>query len=296
MQKYQFIINEAFDGQTVGQYLKKQHGYSTRTLVKLKHSPIGLLCNGQHIRTVDALHTGDVLSVSFDEPEKEILCSSRRVEILYEDEHLLIYNKPPDMPCHTSCGHAQDTLENVYAAHCAKTGDAPRLRALNRLDKDTSGCVLAAKNQFIASRLTGRFEKKYRAFVEGCVQSDGRIEKRIYRPDPQDMRRTVDERGQVAITEYGVLRRGSISYLQLSLLTGRTHQIRVHMASIGFPVLGDACYGNPSPLIPRQALHCYALRFTHPVTDEEIHLTAPLAPDMARILSLMQKGGFPCEL
>ncbi|WP_159449021.1 RluA family pseudouridine synthase [Provencibacterium massiliense] len=281
MRELHFTIEPGYDSTQVKTYLRRQLGFSNRTVTKLKQHPLGLRRNGEHVRTVDLLRAGDTLSVAFCEEERAVLCSNRRVEILYEDEDLMVYNKPPGMPVHTSCGHASDTLENVYAAHCLRAGAPGRLRALNRLDRDTSGCVLVAKNQYAASRLTGNFEKSYRALVCGELRGDGRVEAKIYRPDPVDIRRTVDERGQVSITEYGVLQTGNgYSFLQFRLLTGRTHQIRVHMAYIGHPVLGDPMYGSGSELIGRQALHCWQLRFTHPVSGERLCVTAPLPEDM----------------
>ena len=290
---YAYHIEEEYDGATVGGYLKSRFGYSSRALTKLKKLPDGLLLGGMHTRTVDILHTGDLLEVRrLEETDRPVLISRRRVEILYEDEELLVYNKPPDMPVHTSCGHAQDTLENVHAAHCLKTGAVGRLRAMNRLDRDTSGCVLVAKNQWAASRLAGNFEKAYRALVVGELRHDGRIEGRIWRPDPTDLMRTVDERGQAAYTEYGVLRAANgYAYLQFRLLTGRTHQIRVHMAHIGYPVLGDPLYGTSSPLIARQALHCWSLGFLHPADGRHIRVTAPLPEDMQR--AYLQTVGRP---
>lgn len=294
MPHYQYRIEPEYEGATVGGYLKSRHGYSTRVLTALKKLPDGLLLGGRHIRTVDILHAGDLLEARrMEESDRPILPSRRRVEILYEDSELLVYNKPPDMPVHTSCGHAQDTLENVYAAHCLSLG-APvaRLRAMNRLDRDTSGCVLVAKNQWAASRLAGNFEKAYRALVVGELSHDGRIEGRIWRPDPIDLTRVVDARGQAAYTEYGVLRTGGgHTYLQFKLLTGRTHQIRVHMAYIGYPVLGDPLYGTASPLIARQALHCWRLRLTHPVSGESLSVTAPLPEDMQAAYRQTVGGG-----
>lgn len=283
MREYQFTIPSECSGMRVDSFLRRYYSFSTRTLTRLKRHPLGLLRNGVHVRTVDILQEGDLLSVHLEEEEteREVFPSRTKVEILYEDSDLMIYNKPPDMPCHTSCGHYHDTLENVYAAHCLRNGIPGRLRALNRLDRDTSGCVLVAKNQFVASLLTGHFEKTYRAIVCGDIPSDGRVEGRIFRPDPVDLRRIVDPRGQVAITEYGVLKRsGEYTYLQFRLLTGRTHQIRVHMASLGHPVLGDTLYGNPSSLLARQALHCHSLSLTHPITGVSIKVTAPLPADL----------------
>lgn len=295
MRSLEYLISPEQEGMSVQSFLKRQHGYSTRTIIKLKQTENGLVLDGRHVRTIDPLKAGSVLRVTFCEPEKQLLTSRVAVALLWEDEDILIYNKPPFMPVHTSCGHASDTLENVYAAYCARKGLPCRLRALNRLDRDTSGCVLLCKNQFVASRLTGHFEKRYRALVCGRVKGDGRVDGRIFRPDPVDMRRTVDERGQVAITEYGVLCQNErVSYLQFHLLTGRTHQIRVHMASIGHPVVGDQMYATPSNAIDRQALHCHSLSFTHPITGEKIAVTAPLPADMQAALAALLEGDKPC--
>lgn len=294
MREYSRKITPEQDGKSVSSFLKNKLLFSSRTITKLKQTEHGLLLNGLHTRTVDILHTGDTLTVTFEAVETGTAHSSVLVPILYEDDDLMIYDKPPHMPVHTSCGHATDTLENVFAAHCA---DMPcRMRAMNRLDRDTSGCVLVAKNQYVASRLTGSFSKAYRALVVGKVSCDGRIDGRILRPDPVDMRRVVDERGQVAITEYGVIRAGErCSFLQFNLITGRTHQIRVHMASAGHAVLGDAIYGQESEHIARQALHCHSISLVHPVSGASIRVRAPLPGDISAAYEQTMEERAPCE-
>ena len=223
--------------------------------------------------------------------------SNRRVEIPYEDDDLLVFNKPADMPCHQSCGHAADTLANVFAAHC----DALRLdlmyRPLNRLDRDTSGAVLVAKNRFAAAKVTNNFHKTYQAILLGCPpQPQGRVDAPIRREFPEEMRRIVAPDGQRAVTNYRVLAQGTVEGQLLSLVdfvleTGRTHQIRVHMAHLGCPVLGDELYGQKSELIPRQALHCRHIAFPQPVTGQEIRVDCPLPADMQAVSRLFVQTG-----
>ena len=301
MRTITYPITPAHAGMSVERYLKQQHGYSTRTLVKLKHYPQGLQLNGQHARTVDLLQAGDTLAVTFLDSQEHgvehFIRSNRRVEIPYEDDDLLVFNKPADMPCHQSCGHAADTLANVFAAHC----DALRLdlmyRPLNRLDRDTSGAVLVAKNRFAAARVTNNFHKTYQAILLGCPpQMQGRVDAPIRREFPEEMRRIVAPDGQRAVTNYRVLAQGTVEGQPLSLVdfvleTGRTHQIRVHMAHLGCPVLGDELYGQKSELIPRQALHCRHIAFPQPVTGQEIRVDCPLPADMQAVSRLFAQTG-----
>ncbi len=223
--------------------------------------------------------------------------SNRRVEIPYEDDDLLVFNKPADMPCHQSCGHAADTLANVFAAHCDHLGLDLMYRPLNRLDRDTSGAVLVAKNRFAAARVTNNFHKTYQAILLGCPpQPQGRVDAPIRREFPEEMRRIVAPDGQRAVTNYRVLAQGMAEGQPLSLVdfvleTGRTHQIRVHMAHLGCPVLGDELYGQKSELIPRQALHCRHIAFPQPVTGQEIRVDCPLPADMQAVSRLFAQTG-----
>ncbi len=305
MRTITYPITPAHAGMSVERYLKQQHGYSTRTLVKLKHYPQGLQLNGRHAHTIDLLQAGDTLAVTFLDSQEHgvehFIRSNRRVEIPYEDDDLLVFNKPADMPCHQSCGHAADTLANVFAAHC----DALRLdlmyRPLNRLDRDTSGAVLVAKNRFAAAKVTNNFHKTYQAILLGCPpQPQGRVDAPIRREFPEEMRRIVAPDGQRAVTNYRVLAQGTVEGQPLSLVdflleTGRTHQIRVHMAYLGCPVLGDELYGQKSELIPRQALHCRHIAFPQPVTGQEIQVDCPLPADMqavSRLFAQASEDGF----
>ena len=301
MRTITYPITPAHAGMSVERYLKQQHGYSTRTLVKLKHYPQGLQLNGRHVRTIDLLQAGDTLAVTFLDSQEHgvehFIRSNRRVEIPYEDDDLLVFNKPADMPCHQSCGHAADTLANVFAAHCDRLGLDLMYRPLNRLDRDTSGAVLVAKNRFAAAKVTNNFHKTYQAILLGCPpQPQGRVDAPIRREFPEEMRRIVAPDGQRAVTNYRVLAQGTVEGQLLSLVdfvleTGRTHQIRVHMAHLGCPVLGDELYGQKSELIPRQALHCRHIAFPQPVTGQEIRVDCPLPADMQAVSRLFAQTG-----
>ena len=302
MRTITYPITPAHAGMSVERYLKQEHGYSTRTLVKLKHYPQGLQLNGRHARTVDLLQAGDTLAVTFLDSQEHgvehFIRSNRRVEIPYEDDDLLVFNKPADMPCHQSCGHAADTLANVFAAHCDHLGLDLMYRPLNRLDRDTSGAVLVAKNRFAAARVTNNFHKTYQAILLGCPpQPQGRVDAPIRREFPEEMRRIVAPDGQRAVTKLpgaGAGGRWRDSRFRWSTLCWRPAaptQIRVHMAYLGCPVLGDELYGQKSELIPRQALHCRHIAFPQPVTGQEIRVDCPLPADMQAVSRLFTQTG-----
>lgn len=289
MRTLRYQIAPEHEGMNVERYLKQQHGYSSRTIVKLKHYEQGMRLNGAHTRTIDLLHAGDVLEITFLDSEEHgvehFIRSNRQVEIAYEDDDLLVFNKPADMPCHQSCGHAADTLANVFAAHCDQLGMDLMYRPLNRLDRDTSGAVLIAKNRFAAASVTNNFHKTYRAILDGVPpQSEGRVDAPIRREFPEEMRRIVSPDGQRAITNYRVLAvQDGYSLVDFVLETGRTHQIRVHMAHLGCPVLGDSMYGRKSEMIARQALHCRYIAFTQPVSRQPVGVSCTMPEDMQEV-------------
>lgn len=243
--------------------------------------------NGHHTRTVDVLKAGDILQLNLSQTPKRIPLCHIPVPILYEDEDVMIYNKPPGMPCHQSGGHIYNTLDGVYAAHCSRTGQPEPFRPINRLDKDTSGAVVSARNQLAAGKLWRSVKKCYIALVEGCPKPlAGVIDLPLEREAPLEPRRIVTPQGQQAITRYQVLAQGEKgSLLAFLLLTGRTHQIRVHMAYKGWPLVGDQMYGSPSSYISRQALHCSWVNFLHPITEEQVEVEAPLPEDFLALLA-----------
>ena len=289
MRTLRYQIAPEHEGMNVERYLKQQHGYSSRTIVKLKHYEQGMRLHGAHTRTIDLLHAGDVLEITFLDSEEHgvehFIRSNRQVEIAYEDDDLLVFNKPADMPCHQSCGHAADTLANVFAAHCDQLGMDLMYRPLNRLDRDTSGAVLIAKNRFAAASVTNNFHKTYRAILDGVPpQSEGRVDAPLRREFPEEMRRIVSPDGQRAITNYRVLAvQNGYSLVDFVLETGRTHQIRVHMAHLGCPVLGDSMYGRKSEMIARQALHCRYIAFTQPVSRQPVGVSCTMPEDMQEV-------------
>ncbi len=282
MREIHYHITAEDAGSAIEPFLKKNHGYSSRTIVKLKHYPEGIRLNGVHARTIDILKEGDDLCITFLDNDNNLdnyIRCDIPVEICYEDADVMVYNKPPFMPCHQSIGHAADTLANVFAAHCDKLGQMLMYRPLNRLDRDTTGAVVIAKTRFAAASITGGFHKVYRAIVCGVPEPrEGRIDLPIRREFPEEMRRIVAEDGQRAVTNYKVISdNGAYSLVDFTLETGRTHQIRVHMSHIGYPLIGDPMYGESSELIGRQALHCAVIGFEHPVDRKplEVHCTMP---------------------
>ncbi len=280
LEKLIFTVPPAFDGRTVNDFLRRGQGVSYRLIKKLKREvpPGGIYRNGAHVRTIDPVQTGDQLLLRWREEGAGPAASAETVQVLYEDEALIVFNKPWDMPCHPAKRHQGDTLGNVFAARCAAAGQTLPFRAVNRLDKDTTGIVVAAKNQFAASRLAGQVEKQYLAILCGIPQPPtGTVDAPIGRVDPVHILRQVSPDGQQAITHYETLAAAeNYSLVRLWLETGRTHQIRVHMAHIGHPLAGDALYGGDNRIIERQALHCAACRFAHPVSQKEVKILAPL--------------------
>lgn len=288
MREIHYSITAQEAGLAIEPYLKKAHGYSTRTITKLKHYPEGIRLNGVHARTIDLMKEGDDLCITFLDGDSNLdnyIRSNIPVEICYEDDDVIVYNKPPFMPCHQSCGHAADTLANVFASHCDRLGQMLMYRPLNRLDRDTTGAVLIAKNRFAAASITGGFHKLYRAIVCGVPEPrEGRIDLPIRREFPEEMRRIVAEDGQQSITNYKVLAdNGEYSLVDFVLETGRTHQIRVHMSHIGYPLIGDPMYGTVSEKINRQALHCARVSFEHPVSRKALEIDCPLPEDMQKL-------------
>ena len=286
MRTINFSITQNDEGRSVEQFLKS-HGISQRVIIALKKLPDGMLLDGLHVRTIDPLQAGSVLQVNLPQPDKRIPLCDIAVPILYEDEDVLVYNKPPDMPCHQSGGHIFGTLDGVYAAYCVKTTGIPRpFRPINRLDKDTTGAVVAAQNQIAAGKLWKAVEKRYLAVVEGVPHPEcGTIDLPIDREVPMELKRIVTPEGQTAVTRYRVLAQGKgRSLVAFQLLTGRTHQIRVHMAHMGWPLVGDPLYGTVSSDIPHQALHCAWVTFPHPITEQNIAVSAPLPQNIEMLL------------
>ena len=201
---------------------------------------------------------------------------------LYEDSEMVVFSKPPFMPCHPSIKHRDDTLGNLFAALYPSLA----FRPVNRLDRNTSGCVLVAKSQRSAAMLQKSFEKTYVGIIKDLPHCGGRICAPIAREQETIIKRCVRADGQYSATDYLVRKRlGDLSLVDFFLETGRTHQIRVHSAFMGYPLLGDDLYGEASPLISRQALHCEKMTFQSPENGRIVTVTAPLPEDMLCLMT-----------
>lgn len=288
-----FTVTERWDNRTLEKFLREGEGFSSRGLAQMKKIPDGMLRNGEPVRSVDIIHTGDQLRLVLPETEtvSPLMPSSIPVDIVYQDEDLVVFDKPAGMPCHPSRRYQQDTLANVYAALEQGREENVVFRPVNRLDRNTTGLVLAARNSYTASRLGGQgndpghergrqLEKRYLALVEGRLSPKrGKIEAPIGRLNQQSTIRLVAPDGQYALTWYQVLRESPLaSLVQVRLGTGRTHQIRVHFSYLGHPLVGDDLYGGAQEYASTQMLRCYYLSFLHPVSGERITLSRPYDP------------------
>jgi 23S rRNA pseudouridine1911/1915/1917 synthase len=222
----------------------------------------------------------------------QLVATAGTLHILYEDDDILLIDKPAGLPVHPSPGHYSDTLANILLWHYSQKGQGLVVRTIGRLDKSTSGLLLVAKNapaqtQLERQRAKGILKRRYMALVEGTLSPPkGRVEAPIGNRPGSLMEREVREDGASAVTDYETVMAGKdYSLVKIMLHTGRTHQIRVHMAYLGHPLLGDFLYGRENPaLIPRAALHSAQLDFIHPATGRPMHLEAELPPDMAHLI------------
>ena len=281
MRVIEYKVEPYFEGKKLISFLRGHVKISVRLLRSLKRVEGGIKINGESARTIDLLHEGDTVTLSIPEDENHSIPIEYDLDVVYEDDDVLVINKPAMLPMHESHNHQGDTLANAVAGYLSKKGKSLAFRAVGRLDKGTSGLVICALNSHAAARLSGNFEKTYYAMATGRYEGNGTVDKPIYRPDPMKTYRTADDRGDRAVTHYEVLEStDGYSLLKIHLETGRTHQIRVHFAYLGTPLFGDRMYGEEHPLIERQALHCGEVRFNHPVTKEQIELTSELPEDM----------------
>ena len=280
----QTIEYEVQNSKAILQILKEDLSFSNRLISKVKNS---ILLNDKSAKTYDTAEIGDVVKIdlSFDETSDNIVQNSDiKLKILYEDEWMLIVDKPPFMPVHPSINHYEDSLSNGVEAYFESIGLNKKIRPVNRLDKNTTGIVIFAKSEYIQENLTD-YEKYYLAIVDGKTEDFGIIDKPIARKLPSIIERTIRDDGDQAITKYKTLEfKNNMSLVECKLETGRTHQIRVHMASIGHSIIGDDLYGVSSTLINRQALHAYKIKFVHPVSRKETVIKTELPDDMKKVL------------
>lgn len=285
---FHYQITENEQGTTVLDFLRKK-GFSRHILSSMKADKEALTRNGQRIGGREQLLAGDHFRVRLLETVDSdgIVPVSMPLSILYEDEDILVINKPADMPVHPSIGNYTNTLANGVAAYLDAKDEHSPFRCINRLDRDTSGALILAKNAFSAAVLSTQMRNRqirrtYLAVVEGITPPNGTISAPISRVDDSVIERHVDFlHGEPAVTHYERLEtKNEHSLLEIHLETGRTHQIRVHMGYIGHPLPADYLYHPEYDCFKRQPLHSLQLEFRHPVTDKSMCLLAPVPEDM----------------
>lgn len=286
-----YSITEKENGMPIGNFLRSI-GYSTQVIIALKKIPGSILLNDKWEYVNKKMSVGDVLTIHLIENESSphITPIPLPLNIVYEDEDILVVNKPADMPIHPSMNNHDNTLANAVAYYFQTQNIPYVFRCVNRLDRDTTGLTILAKNMLSAGILSEMvrartLHREYQAIVQGTDLPDsGIIDAPIARVEGSTIERKVDyEKGESALTHYKVLKRDfimNLSLLSLQLETGRTHQIRVHMKHIGFPLIGDFIYNSDKTYIARQALHSYRLTFTHPITGDSMEFRVPLPEDM----------------
>ncbi len=275
-----FTIPSEYDNKKVVHFLRGSAQLSVRLINSLKRCENGIMLNGAHVRTIDSLSAGDLLTVNI--PDDKILPEPIFIplDIVYEDEDIIAVNKSPFLAMHPTHNHQGNTLANAMAWHMAQKGSNMAFRAIGRLDKGTSGVVICALNKYAAARLTGNIQKVYLGVVWGVFEGEGTIDCPIVRPNPMKTLRACSEQGDKAVTHWQSLcTANGRSLLRIRLETGRTHQIRVHFAHIGAPLCGDSMYGDGIGF-SHQLLHCESAAFVHPVTGVPLKITAPMPDEM----------------
>ncbi len=285
----EFTVDKDFEKLTAGRFLRTYCSVSARTLAKLKRVVGGILINGAPARAVDLVKKGDIIAIDVPHSTSDgVVPIDLPIDIVFEDEYIVVLNKPPFMPVHPTKVHQEDTLANALCFYAKNRGETYAFRAINRLDRNTSGLVIVAKDRHTASVLSSEnITKHYIAFVMGKLSEKGTVNAPISLSYDSKIVRTVALNGKEAITHFEPLKNyEDFSVLKLNLETGRTHQIRCHMSYIGHPLLGDDLYGGTLDKINRHALHCGYISFIHPITCEKIELTSEIPEDMKTIIKL----------
>lgn len=285
MRKLTFTVPEAYDAAQLKGFLRHFCGVSARLLTDLKKEPLGITVNGVHATVRKVLQAGDQVQLALPAdgacPEPVDL----PLAPLYEDRDLLAVDKPAAMPVHPSPGHDRDSLANAAAAYFQKKDACCAFRPVYRLDRDTTGVLVLAKNTYAAARLAHGIEKVYLAVCEGILTGSGTENGPIERLPGHTIQRCVSENGIHAVTHWRALCCSkSHTLAAFRLETGRTHQIRVHISNRGNPLAGDDLYGGSREYIGRQALHCAQATFQHPVTGERMCIIAPVPEDFCILL------------
>ncbi|MHC1695422.1 MAG: RluA family pseudouridine synthase [Eubacteriales bacterium] len=303
-------IPPEFEGALLRSFIKKKLGLSARQLTRLKNHPSGIMLDGQRVTVRQILAQGQTLTLALEDESSSptIVPQGDVPPIVYEDEDIIVLDKPAGMTSHPSRGHYSTSLANALAAYFEAKDTPFVFRAVNRLDKDTTGLVVVAKNALSAHHLSldmreGRIKKSYLALLEGDLSKadvkainerfegvggslcfdgrDGYIDAGIKRCGESIITRQIASDGKKSLTRFTLLGAGEVSLVRCYPQTGRTHQIRVHFSSIGYPLLGDDLYGAIGGRMDRQALHCEQIILLHPSHGGTLTLRAPVPEDMA---------------
>lgn len=276
----------------VKEVLKAEFSMSDRLLLKLKKLD-RIYLNGDVTSVNHLVLENDLIEcyLDYEEDNSNIVPTEMPLNIIYEDEAYIVVNKPAGIPVHPSMDHYTDSLSNGIAFYFNQIGLKKKIRPVNRLDKDTSGIVIFAKNEYIQECLVRQmkskeFIKRYIAVVNGNLDNfEGTINAPIARKEGSIIERCVSETGDIAITHYKVLKRKTdFDIVECILETGRTHQIRVHFAYLGHSLLSDTLYGTSSSLINRQALHAYEVEFTHPLSKKKVKYITTVPEDLNKLM------------
>ncbi len=306
VRKLEYVIDEKWDGKTVKSLLQHE-GYSAAVISGLKKNPKGICIGNKKVTVLKTLHKGDTLIIRVrnrpeDEAADRITPTNIPLEIIYEDEDVALVNKPANLPTHTAQNNHDHTLGNAMAFHWQRRAEKYIYRPISRLDKDTTGVLIIAKNAHAAAKLgtalkNREIKRRYIALVSGKLEGEGTVDAPIVRAEDSIIKRKIGTKEQEnehtrAVTHYRVLATSEqYSVVLLQLETGRTHQIRVHMASIGHSLCGDWLYGKENELLNRPALHSYDISLVHPITNKKMHFVAPVASDMQEYITKLSTDG-----
>ena len=288
------LFNVNSSNQTIEEILTQTYDVSGRLFRKLQKNKL-IFLNGKKAKGSTITKNGDIISIIMEDEEENNIPQNIPLDIIYEDYDLIILNKQPNIVVHPTKSHSEGTIANGLAFYFKQNNINKKVRFVNRLDMDTSGVLVIAKNSFAHQQMSIQFEnnsieKKYLAVVEGIVKSDQEIiEEAIGKVEDEPILRAVTDEGKNAVTKYRTLERyNNASLLEVQIETGRTHQIRVHLKHIGHPIIGDSLYNKPSDMINRQALHSYSLKFNQPRTGARIEVHAEPSEDIQILINKLK--------
>ena len=312
MSKFKYIVKRSDAGFSIKDLIRHNFSFSSRMMTRLKQNNC-IYLNGENVRLYITPNPGDIINIELPDEQSSFEPENIQIVPVYEDNDLLIINKQPGYVVHPTKGHPTGTIANGLANYIAETNQSFKIRFINRLDMDTSGLLLIAKNahcqeEIVKQMKSGKVIKKYITVVNGHLHDNkGTINLPIGRPDPESVKRTVMPDGHPSVTHYTVIEKfgqtsdsdqhaaftgksantkKAYSLAELRLETGRTHQIRVHMSHIGHPIIGDFLYGGENILlIERQALHAHFISFYHPITGGLTELSADIPADILQLIS-----------